>query len=99
MGEHFKTFIKKGSPIGVAMVSKYSRFGLLPDMNKDRCIAAPNIQSVFWIDLYPWACRKCGCKWTMGLTDLELPVRHGEGRVVFIGKEKDIYRELLKMDK
>ena len=35
------------------------------------------------------------CKWTQGLTDLELPVRHGEGRVVFPrGYEKDIYAEL-----
>ena len=50
MGEHFKTFIKKGSPIigicnGFQVLTK---FGLLPDMYKERCMAlAPNIQGCF----------------------------------------------------
>ena len=50
MGEHFKTFIKKGSPIigicnGFQVLTK---LGLLPDMNKERCMAlAPNIQGCF----------------------------------------------------
>lgn len=99
MGEHLKTFIKKGSPIigicnGFQVLTK---LGLLPDMNKDRCMAlAPNIQGRF-LDRFVSIERieNAVCKWTTGLTDLELPVRHGEGRVVFTrGEEEDIYREL-----
>ena len=99
MGEHLKTFIQKGSPIigicnGFQVLTK---LGLLPDITKERYMAlAPNIHGRF-LDRFVSMERveNAVCKWTKGLTNLELPVRHGEGRVVFSrGKEEDIYSDL-----
>ena len=87
MGDHLRRFMAAEKPIigicnGFQVLSK---LGLLPDFSGPRSMAlAPNIQGTFidrWVklDVHP----KSICKWTVGLTELELPVRHGEGRVVF----------------
>ena len=100
MGEHLKRFVDGGAPIigicnGFQVLTK---LGLLPDITKERHMAlAPNIHGRFidrWVKMT--RVKNAVCKWTTGMTDLELPVRHGEGRVVFSrGKEQEIYSELL----
>ena len=100
MSVDLKKFVAKGSPIigicnGFQVLTK---LGLLPDFNTERQMAlAPNIHGRFinrWTDLE--RVENAVCKWTAGLAKFELPVRHGEGRVVFShGKEKSIYQELL----
>lgn len=100
MTDQLRDFIANGKPIigicnGFQVLSK---LGLLPDFSGPRSMAlAPNIHGQFidkWVKLNvaPNSC----CKWTEGLNELELPVRHGEGRVVFLaGQEKAIYEHLL----
>lgn len=94
-------FIENGAPIigicnGFQVLTK---LGLLPNFHQQRQMAlAPNIHGRF-IDQWVKMSRPSNsvCKWTAGLTELELPVRHGEGRVVFTqGREKEIYEKLLQ---
>ena len=76
-----------------------TKLGLLPDISKERDMAlAPNIHGRFldsWVQME--RVKNAVCKWTKGLVHLEMPIRHGEGRVVFSrGRERQIYEELLK---
>ena len=99
MGEELKLFVERGAPIigicnGFQVLTK---LGLLPDITKERYMAlAPNIHGRFldsWVPMERMS--NAVCKWTQGMKDLELPIRHGEGRVVFTaGKEREIYEEL-----
>lgn len=99
MGEDLTHFISKGAPI-IGICNGFQvliKLGLLPDTTKKPSIAlAPNRHGEF-VDR--WVGLECPdnavCKWTKGLVDIELPIRHGEGRVFFLpGKEKEIYNEL-----
>lgn len=100
MANQLREFIAAGNPIigicnGFQVLSK---LGLLPDFNGPRTMAlAPNIHGRFidrWVRMNVH--QNNICKWTEGLTDIELPVRHGEGRVVFLsGQEKTIYERLV----
>ena len=99
MGDHLRQFIAAQKPIigicnGFQVLSK---LGLLPDFSGPRSMAlAPNIQGQFidrWVKMDVHS--KSICKWTTGLTEIELPVRHGEGRVVFTqGQEASIFARL-----
>jgi phosphoribosylformylglycinamidine synthase len=101
MSADLKKFIAKGSPIigicnGFQVLTK---LGMLPDFNEKRQMAlAPNIHGRFinrWVNLE--RVENAICKWTTGLSKFELPVRHGEGRVVFSqDHEESIYQELLR---
>lgn len=73
------------------------KLGLLPYPAKlKRVIAlAPNVQGGFinrWATLDPVPTSVC--KWTEGLSSFDLPIRHGEGRVVF--SDETVYEELKK---
>ena len=99
MGHELQSFISNGAPIigicnGFQVLTK---LGLLPDFTKKRHMAlAPNIHGKFidcWVQME--RPKHAVCKWTQGFEELELPVRHAEGRVVFSrGKEQEIYEEL-----
>lgn len=61
------------------------RLGLLPDgrPGRQRVALAPNAHGAFydgWVTLR--VDERSRCLWTRGLSELELPVRHGEGRLV-----------------
>ncbi len=99
LGTELKDFVAKGSPIigicnGFQMLTK---LGLLPHPTRGRSVAlAPNLHGQFidrWVTLE--RPHNSVCKWTEGLTQFDLPIRHGEGRVVFSrGQEKELYQEL-----
>lgn len=101
MKSHIQQFVSDGKPIigicnGFQILSK---LGILPDFSGPRTMAlAPNIHGTFidrWVKLE--VNPTSNCKWTNGLSQLELPVRHGEGRVVFLqGREEHIYNQLLQ---
>ena len=100
MGDHLRRFIADQKPIigicnGFQVLSK---LGLLPDFSGPRSMAlAPNIHGQFidrWVkmDIHTNSI----CKWTTGISSIELPVRHGEGRVVFTkGQAKSIFEQLV----
>ena len=101
MGDELTSFISKGVPIigicnGFQVLTK---LGLLPNFRKERHMAlAPNIHGKFidcWVQME--RPKHAVCKWTEGIMNIELPVRHGEGRVVFTrGIEKEIYESLYR---
>ena len=75
-----------------------TKLGLLPHPTRGRSVAlAPNLQGQFidrWVTLE--RPQSSVCKWTIGLEQFDLPIRHGEGRVVFsLGQEASLYQELV----
>ncbi|MBT3585883.1 MAG: phosphoribosylformylglycinamidine synthase subunit PurQ [Halobacteriovoraceae bacterium] len=101
--DEFQKFVADKKPIlgicnGFQVLVK---LGLLPDMEEERTIALTSNKSGNFINC--WAPLEVPsssvCLWTKGLKNktLELPVRHGEGRIVLAkGKESQIYKELLE---
>lgn len=97
--QEFYKFVDDKKPIigicnGFQVLTK---LGLLPDYKTNRSVAlAHNLHGQFidqWVDLSVES--KSVCHWTKGLVKLSLPIRHGEGRIVFTeGKEKEIFEEL-----
>lgn len=73
-----------------------TKLGLLPDHKKDRSIAlAPNSHGKFLNKWVGMRVKSENCIWTKDISTIELPARHGEGRLVFTqGKEDEIYSEL-----
>ena len=101
LGEAFKKFVQAEKPvIGICNgFQTLTKLGLLPEPFGERSMAlARNEQGHFvdrWVDLEIDENSKC--IWTRGINekDLMLPIRHGEGRVVFrAGEEETIHRGL-----
>ena len=93
LGDWFTRFIAKGAPI-IGICNGFQvllKLGLLPNMNEPRTMAlAPNLQGVFidrWVELKRPS--HSVCKWTEGLQRLTLPIRHGEGRIVFADDKEE----------
>lgn len=100
----FQEFVAQKKPI-IGICNGFQvqvRLGLLPFPNSERIMALASNESGTFIN--KWANmdvhQKSVCKWTTGLhtlDTLDLPARHGEGRVVFkIGEEEKIYNSLLE---
>lgn len=87
LGDAFFDFVGAGKPV-IGICNGFQvlvKLGLLPyPQTLERVIAlAPNLQGGFidrWVTL---DAPKSVCKWTQGLTSFDLPIRHGEGRIVF----------------
>ena len=100
LGAELSGFVDNGAAIigicnGFQMLTK---LGLLPHPKRSRSVAlAPNLHGQFidrWVTLE--RPQSSVCKWTAGLEQFDLPIRHGEGRVVFsLGQEAALYQELL----
>ena len=100
LGTELSAFVNNGAAIigicnGFQMLTK---LGLLPHPTRGRSVAlAPNLQGQFidrWVTLE--RPQSSVCKWTIGLEQFDLPIRHGEGRVVFsLGQEASLYQELI----
>ena len=102
MGEEFQRFVEDGAPvIGICNgFQVLAKLGLLPFSSEDVCLSlAPNQSGNFvdaWVELeVDSACRS---PWVNNLPlRLSLPIRHGEGRVVFTqGREQKIVSDLIK---
>ena len=102
MGEEFQGFVEKGAPvIGICNgFQVLAKLGMLPFSNQDICLSlAPNESGHFidtWVELeVDSACRS---PWVRNFPQrLSLPIRHGEGRVVFSQqREQDILSHLIK---
>lgn len=102
--QEFFRFVDAGRPIlgicnGFQVLVK---LGLLPDYKEERSIAlAQNVHGRFidrWVNLE--VNEKSVCLWTKDLAGrLPIPVRHGEGRLVFKpGHENELYQRLEKHD-
>jgi phosphoribosylformylglycinamidine synthase len=99
LGDAFFDFVAAKKPV-IGICNGFQvlvKLGLLPyPATLERVMAlAPNEQGGFtdrWVtlDTVPNAV----CQWTQGLTSFELPIRHGEGRIVF--NDAKIYDILLK---
>ncbi len=103
LGQEFLKFIDDKKPI-IGICNGFQvlvKLGALPTPHKERTMslaqnASGHFQN-FWTKLN--IDRKSVCKWTEGMnvSSIELPIRHGEGRVVFTkGMEENIYQELLR---
>ncbi|MCO4795218.1 MAG: phosphoribosylformylglycinamidine synthase subunit PurQ [Bacteriovoracaceae bacterium] len=73
-----------------------TKLGLLPSHDKKRSMAlAPNIQGNFidkWVNMSVTSKK---CVWTKDIERITLPVRHGEGRIIFSSNsQSEIYEEL-----
>jgi len=101
--EEFQAFVKDKKPI-IGICNGFQvlvKLGLLPYPEDERVMAlAQNKKGEFtnrWTKLN--LVDGSVCKWTEGIdmSSIELPVRHGEGRVVFAkGKEEEIFSDLSK---
>lgn len=100
LSEEFSQFVTEQKPI-IGICNGFQvlvKLGLLPNPNEKRCVALSNNESGEFIDR--WVSLKIQsktvCRWTTLLEDtIELPIRHGEGRLVFTaGKEEPLYQEL-----
>ncbi len=102
LGENLRKFVQSGRPvIGICNgFQTLTKLGLLPEPFAPRSMAlARNRQGHFqnrWAGLEVDA--NSNCMWTKGLSDeadLMFPIRHGEGRIVFLaGEEEAIHRKL-----
>lgn len=98
LGGAFFDFVAAGKPV-IGICNGFQvlvKLGLLPyPETQERVLGlAPNVGGGFidrWVALD--VNRRSVCRWTEDIAHLELPVRHGEGRVVF--KDETIYQELL----
>jgi phosphoribosylformylglycinamidine synthase subunit PurQ / glutaminase len=99
MGESLRTFVDRKKPIiGICNgFQALTKMGLLPDPFSDRVLAlAHNRGGHFinrWVRLVP---EEGPCIWTKGMSGpFDLPIRHGEGRIVMRkGEEESIHRRL-----
>ena len=99
LGENLEKFIQGKKPV-IGICNGFQilvKLGLLPDISGIRCMAlAPNENGTFinrWVNVIVEP--KTKCIWTSNMKELDLPVRNGEGRVVFTqGKERFYYDEL-----
>lgn len=97
LGDAFFDFVAAGKPV-IGICNGFQvlvKLGLLPfPKTLDRALAlAPNLGGGFidrWVTLD--VNQKSVCRWTEGLEKLELPIRHGEGRIVF--KDEKLYAQL-----
>lgn len=97
--QEFYRFVDSKKPIigicnGFQVLTK---LGLLPDYKDKRNTALTfNNHNQYinkWVDLTVES--DTVCHWTKGITNISLPIRHGEGRVAFnIGEEESIYQTL-----
>ncbi len=103
LSEQLREFVeKKGAIIGICNgFQMLVKLGLLPFPLKDRAIGlAPNIQGTFidkWVNLE--VDQNSNCIWTTDIDqkNIELPIRHGEGRVTLkVGEEKKIYNTMIE---
>ena len=102
MGEEFQRFVENGAPL-IGICNGFQvlvKLGLLPFSQEDICLSlAPNESGHFidaWVDLE--ITPGCRCPWINNLPSrLRLPIRHGEGRVVFSQRrEQEIASRLVK---
>jgi phosphoribosylformylglycinamidine synthase len=102
LGQEFLKFIDDKKPI-IGICNGFQvlvKLGALPSPHKERSMslaqnASGHFQN-FWAKLN--VNKKSVCKWTQGIEQdfIELPIRHGEGRVVFTkGMEESIYSDLV----
>ncbi|MDE2337433.1 MAG: phosphoribosylformylglycinamidine synthase subunit PurQ [Alphaproteobacteria bacterium] len=97
LGKRFFDFVAARKPV-IGICNGFQvlvKLGLLPypETQKRVMALAPNTQGGFidrWVTLQP--AQNSVCKWTEGMETFDLPIRHGEGRVVF--SEDAIYHEL-----
>jgi phosphoribosylformylglycinamidine synthase I len=101
LGDALKKFVEAEKPvIGICNgFQALTKLGLLPEPFGQRSMAlAHNEQGTFidrWVSME--LDEKSPCIWTKNIDDKELmlPIRHGEGRVVFrAGEEETIHRAL-----
>jgi len=101
LDQEFLKFIDDKKPI-IGICNGFQvlvKLGALPAPHKERSMSLAQNSSGhfqnFWAKLN--IDKKSVCKWTDGinLPSIELPIRHGEGRVVFTkGMEESIYNDL-----
>lgn len=97
LGDTFFSFVAAGKPV-IGICNGFQvlvKLGLLPfPQTLERALAlAPNEQGGFidrWVTLD--VDKNSVCKWTQGIEKLELPIRHGEGRIVF--NDEKLYAQL-----
>ncbi|NUM88810.1 MAG: phosphoribosylformylglycinamidine synthase subunit PurQ [Bdellovibrionales bacterium] len=102
LGDHLRKFVQDGRPVlGICNgFQALVKLGLLPEPFAPRTMAlARNRQGHFqnrWVGIEVDANSRC--MWIRGLAEekeLTFPIRHGEGRVVFLSSEEEaIHRRL-----
>lgn len=73
------------------------KLGILPNWGKEKKITLTHNQSHQFINQWQKLSvnQSSPCIWTKGITQFNLPIRHGEGRIVFKqGEENEIYSQL-----
>lgn len=99
LGDYFRNFIAARKPV-IGICNGFQvlvKLGLLPDMEAaERQMALAQNDHGSFINRWVTLDRDVAsvCRWTAGMTRFELPIRHGEGRIVF--KDDDVYKELVR---
>ncbi len=100
LSDVFQEFVEQQNPI-IGICNGFQvlmKLGILPFPDEERTATLTANESGHFIN--KWAELKADensiCKWTIGMkSKIELPVRHGEGRVIFKqGHEKELYSRL-----
>ena len=102
LGDAFARFIARKKPV-IGICNGFQvlvKLGLLPfpDAPERLCALAPNAHGGFmnrWATLLP---QSSHCIWTAGIENaIRLPVRHGEGRIVFAeGRAEELHAQLVQ---
>ena len=100
MDDEFQRFVEDGNPvIGICNgFQVLAKMGILPFSREDICLSlAPNVEGRFidaWVELETDSSSRC--PWIGHVpSSSRLPIRHGEGRVVFVqGREQEILSKL-----
>lgn len=102
LSDEFKSFVESKKPI-IGICNGFQvlvKLGALPSFEREREIAlAHNISGEFINKWSKMKVNKSVCKWTHDISEaeIELPVRHAEGRIIFKqGQEVSIYNRLIK---
>ena len=90
--QEFYQFVENDKPI-IGICNGFqvlTRLGLLPDYKRERSLSLTHNTGATFID--KWAeleAPKSVCHWTKNINRIELPVRHGEGRIVLKQGQED----------
>ena len=90
--QEFYRFVEDNNPI-IGICNGFqvlTRLGLLPDHKSERMLSLTHNSNGHFID--QWAeleTTDSPCLWTKGMGAIELPVRHGEGKIVLAPNKKE----------
>jgi phosphoribosylformylglycinamidine synthase I len=95
VGKQLKEFVKAGKPI-IGICNGFQVLTKLGIFNDDVSVGLTSNESGQFINKWSdLVVHESHCVWTKGISDLRLPIRHGEGRFVF-GRDHQLHLQRWK---